>query len=212
MISSLSGANAAYRSITAASSKVARNSDSTSFPETLPLASARISGTSVSDSLDTLTVTGMGRLLSENSLILPTISNVQKLSAELSENLGALFTEAGIDTETPVEFEMDNETGQITVKGDREDTEQITRLVNDNPEIKRRIQTVIAISSHTYQIPENLSFQSEYRNSENPFDVVSKYARLFRSQNQYAYSVRFNGKGIQVRVDGKTWVDTGVET
>jgi hypothetical protein len=133
------------------------------------------------------------------------MENVRKLSAALGKELGSFFRENGISGEPPAEFVMDG-AGQLTVKGDRSDRERIAELVNADPELARRIRTLITISSHAYSLPEHLRFQAEYRASDNPEAVVAKYNHLFGRRESHAFSVRFDGERADVLSDGKVWI------
>jgi hypothetical protein len=157
------------------------------------------------EGLDVIEFSNRGALLAAEPLLLPTASNVRKLSAALSDELGRVFRSAGIEPEPPVEFEVEAWDGSLWVKGDRPDAGQIADLVNADPELKRQLQTVAAISSHACQMEEQLSFQREYRGSNNPEAVVAKYYYLFGASKTPAVSLRFDGQALEVLIDNETW-------
>jgi hypothetical protein len=149
------------------------------------------------------------RLLSED-LILPTEANVRSLSATLSGDLGRFFSESGVSSEPPIKMDVDWNTGNIGVKGDRADKEKIQDLINGNEAIKEEIRNLAAIGSHAAGMADSLKFEEEYLASSNPESVVAKYSSLFGLHRQsHAISIQFDGSSIQVMSDGQNWISSG---
>jgi hypothetical protein len=151
---------------------------------------------------DTLTISGRGKLLAENQLLLPTASNIQALSAALSHNMSTLFTSAGISS-TSCDIDVDERTMEITVKGDGSERAAIQKVIDGSEEIKNQIRTLAAISSHAAGMADSLKFQKEYAASTNPESVVSKYAALFGQKATKDISLHFDGTAVTVLANGK---------
>jgi len=159
---------------------------------------------------DAVQLSTEGRLMAGlGDLILPTEANVRRLSAALSKELGGFLSGLGISPQPPVEFSVGS-AGDIQIKGDRADKEQILGLINGNESIKTQIRNLAAISSHAVGMEESLKFQEEYLASSNPESVVAKYSYLFGSyRRQHSISLMFDGNGIRVMSDGKQWTSSG---
>lgn len=179
------------------------HSDRTNSTARTSLNSAATSGKTTGP--DTIQLSAKSRLLAMNDLLLPTASNIQTLSAALSKDLNALFSEAGISTKPPVEIDVDEKTMDITVKGERPDKEKISALIDSNEKIKNQIRTLAAISSHAAGMEESLKFQKEYMASSNPEGVVQKYSALFNSQKVNDLSFLFDGSSIHTFSNGLEW-------
>jgi hypothetical protein len=158
---------------------------------------------------DTVELSKDGRLAVADllsDLMLPTEENVRKLSAQLSRDLGSLLTNAGISAEPPITFST-GYSGEIVVEGNRPDKEQILKAVNADEKVSQEIRNTAAISSHAAGMAESLEFQREYRASNDPEAVVAKYSHLFTSgQRSHHTALVFDGHGIDVMSDGKTWL------
>ncbi|MFA6243478.1 MAG: hypothetical protein WC655_21235 [Candidatus Hydrogenedentales bacterium] len=202
MISRVSDAQSAYAYRTSLSKKSGNTQYSGSFANSL----TQMLSNSESN-LDTVEISNVGSLLASQPLLLPTNKNVQALSAGLASKLGGFFRENGIEKDPPITIEVDNNTGAISVSGDRDDTGRIAELINEDPELSKQIRTLNAISSHAYEIPKHLAFQEEYRNSDSPEDVVAKYSSLFGPQMARSFSIVYDGSAVQMMVDGKAWGD-----
>jgi hypothetical protein len=152
---------------------------------------------------DTLTISGKGKLLAANELLLPTSSNIQALSASLSHNISTLLKSAGISSMSSFEIDVDERTMDITVKGDGKERAAIQKTIDGNEDIKKEIRTLAAISSHAAAMTESLKFQKEHAATGDPRSVVSKYAALFGQQRAHDISLRFDGTAFTVLADGK---------
>lgn len=154
---------------------------------------------------DTVRISSQSRLLASQPLLLPTESTVRELSETLSASLDALFDEAGLAIQPPVELRVDEQSGEIVASGDRDDIEQINELLNADPELRQQIQTTLAIASHAAGMQESLKFQREYRASSNPEQVAARYAHLFGAQMPHGQALSYGTDGAQVLVDGQPW-------
>lgn len=154
---------------------------------------------------DTVQAPGASRLLAQ-PLLLPTERNVRALSADLAKKLSTFFRDAGITAESPVEFSINENTGEIRVKSDRPDAKHIEDLLNQDADLRRLVQTLTALSSHAYELPLHLKFQDEYRASDNPQAVVDKYAFLFGPRIRHQFSFRFDGSAVGVLADNRMWL------
>lgn len=152
---------------------------------------------------DTLTISGKGRLLAENELLLPTTANIQALSATLSQHMSSLLKSAGISSMSSCEIDVDERTTDITVKGDGSERVAVQKAIDGNEEIRNEIRTLAAISSHVAGMTESLKFQKEYAASSDPESVVSRYAALFGQQRADDISLTFDGTAITVLANGK---------
>lgn len=131
---------------------------------------------------------------------------LRQLSAALSEELGNIFQASAIDPLPPVEIDVDEVSGELRLKGDRADKDRISALIDANPEVKRRIRDIAAISSHAIDLSERLQFQQDYRAASAPTAVGAKYARLFGPQESADLSLLFDGQDVHVLADGKPWI------
>jgi hypothetical protein len=105
-----------------------------------------------------------------------------------------------------VEFDIDVNTDQVSVKGDHPDADRIEEAVNGNEELKEKMKTLQAIASHVHGMEDSLAFQREYRASSNPASVVAKYAYLFSGNRRSAVvSIVFDGGNAGLKTDGKDW-------
>jgi|GEM_PF-1240039 len=152
---------------------------------------------------DTLTISGKGKLLAANDLMLPTAASIQALSTTLSQNISTLLNSAGISSTSSCEIDVDERTMDITVRGGGSERAAIQKAIDDNEEMGNEIRTLAAISSHVAGMTESLKFQKEYAASSDPESVVSRYAALFGQQKVNDVSLRFDGTAITVLANGK---------
>jgi hypothetical protein len=169
------------------------------------LTSALTTASSAAAKYDTVQTSSASSLASQ-SLLMPTEENVQELSARLADKMNSLLKKSGIRSTPPIEISVDANTGKIKVNSDRADAKTIEAVLNANKEVKQLAQTVNALSSHTYDLNEQLQFQKEYRASNNVEAVIAKYASLFGTQKTHTFSMRLDGSRMQVLADGKAWL------
>lgn len=143
-------------------------------------------------------------------LLLPNRENVQKLSSALSEDLKKLFNEAGIDSTPPVEFAVDPYTGQVSVKGNRPDTQQIADLVKGHRDIEMQIRNIAGMSSHVVALGKAMEASQAYRAAQSAAEVnnvIARYSSVYSGHiDVHNFSLVFNGVDVQVNADGQTWM------
>ncbi|MBX7255697.1 MAG: hypothetical protein K1Y02_05000 [Candidatus Hydrogenedentes bacterium] len=200
MISRISDSQSAYAYRSSVSKKPANAQYSGSFTNSL---TQMLNDSELTP--DTVEFSGASQLLASQPLILPTAKSVQALSADLASKLGDFFRENGFEKDPPITIKVDDNTGVISVTGDRNDTDRIAELINENKDLAYQVRTLNAISSHAYEMPKHLAFQEEYRDSDNPEDIVSKYSYLFGPQVHRSFSIVYDGSAVQMMVDGKAW-------
>jgi hypothetical protein len=141
-----------------------------------------------------------------DSIILPTYSNLNKITSGLSVLLSSFFEQKGINYDSPVDIKVDTEEGKIEVSGDRDDIAVIGEAINSNPDLKEKIITVNAIASHVCQMPEHLAFQKEYFISDDPEQVINKYSHLFNEDScEPELKMKFFGNSIKIYLNGEAW-------
>jgi hypothetical protein len=141
-----------------------------------------------------------------DTIILPTFSNLEKISGSLSGILSKFFMESGISTNPPVDISVNPYTNEIEISGGREDAAGIEEMINSNEDLKDKILTVNAIASHVCQMPEHLAFQKEYFESDYPEQVLAKYSHLFSDNNsEHSISFKFSPGGLEIYYDGEPW-------
>jgi hypothetical protein len=129
---------------------------------------------------------------------LPTVKNVQALSAALCRDLTEAFREAGIPVQPPIELRVDSESGRIRASADRPDATQIEHKVNSDEKLAESIRTTLAIGSHALGMERGLAFQREYLKSDSARAVVGKYADLFGARGNDEVWLRFDERGVSV--------------
>jgi hypothetical protein len=147
-------------------------------------------------------------------LMFPSRENVQKLSASLFKDLKELFSQAGISSTPPVEFTVDSYTGQVGVADKRPDAGQIADLIKENPAIELQIHNIAAMSSHVVGMEKAMEANQAYRAAESAAEidrVIARYSSVY-SQNGpkqvVDFSLRFNGKDVQINADGEQWLSS----
>ena len=154
------------------------------------------------DNLDTISRPGLG-LLAE-PLILPTMHDVQELSADLAEALGKFFLEQGVYVDEDVEFSVNPNSGYVSVKGDFPEAGRIEELVNQDEDISERIRTLNATASIVYGMQRALEFQEKYRAGADPEMLMREYSDLFDDRPTTS-SITYNGENTSLTMDGKAW-------
>jgi len=152
--------------------------------------------------------TPKGGLL-DRELVLPSMENLEKISDRLSYIMDVAYAREGIPAAPPVELRYSYSKNEIIVKGDREDIDKISELVNGNDDLKEAIRSTMAISSHVVAIQESLQFQQEYMNSSDPERVVSKYSHLFNDNRKYPESGLRYGSSLEVLSGSSKVYETG---
>ena len=117
--------------------------------------------------------------LFNSKLLLPSMKNVAMLAEGLNSLLSDLYSENGLPSDPPVELKYSEAENRIKVYGNRNDTQRIEELINEDADLKEYARSFLAISSHAAGIQESLEFQEEYRRSNGSDAVIRKYSHLF---------------------------------
>jgi len=162
---------------------------------------------------DAVRVSPQGKSLSElPPLLFPTRANVQKLSDMLSHDLKNLFSQAGINPYPAVEFDVDSYTGEVSVKRNRPDAQQIAELIKNNPDVELQIHNIAAISSHVVAMDKAMEADKAYRAAHSTAEinnVVARYSSIYSGQTQVTdFSLLFDGSDVQVKANGAAWLPT----
>lgn len=153
--------------------------------------------------------TGLGFL--GEKLLLPNAQTLGELSSGLKNSLDELFSENGISNDPPVELAYNYNTNEVEVSGDRDDTDQISQLINNDPELKEQTRTLLAIASHYAAMQESFQFTKEYMNSDNPEAVVAKYSDLFDGTRKYPEVSYLFGAESALQSDGEAMSLSGAD-
>lgn len=146
--------------------------------------------------LDIVELSSQSLLMAQSQLVMPTLQNVSRLSDSTASALDKIFQDAGINCQPPIEIEMDEATGNLTVSGDRDDTQQIEDLLNGNAAFKEQFQTFSAVASHARAIVDGL----QALNSSASTDELSQI-----SAANYEFSLRIDGNKMNILFNGETW-------
>ncbi|PLX70276.1 MAG: hypothetical protein C0602_05545 [Denitrovibrio sp.] len=146
-----------------------------------------------------------GTKLSNEPLMLPNQASLKELSERLDYMLDLLFVRNDIPKDPPVEMQYSYTRTEIIIKGDRDDIDKIANLINEDEDISDLARTTLAIASHVINMAESLRFQKEYRDSEEPQEVVEKFAYLFDEERHYHHASIKYGDGLDILSDGKNY-------
>lgn len=160
-------------------------------------------GDNVSISVKQTTVTGTAVCGSEG--LSPHNASLKSLTSQLYEMMDAFFEKHNIRKDPPVRIEYSYVKTEVQIVGDREDVEEIQRLINEDPDIKGKIQKVLAIASHVINMAETLAFQNEYRKTDDPKAVVDKFNHLFDEERHMHRPTLEYGEESFLLSDGKKY-------
>lgn len=167
---------------------------------------------SSTDATENVSLSTKGKLLAEKPLLSPTRENVQKLSSALYEDLKELFDQAGINSNPPVEFDVDSYTGKVSVKGNRPDAQQIAEMIKKNPDIEMQIHNIAAISSHIGPMEKAMQANDAYRAAKTQAElnnVIAKYSSVYSGKlDATDFSLVFNGDDVQIQANGTPWISS----
>lgn len=79
---------------------------------------------------------------------------VQTMAAQLSSSMDSIFLKAGIDTSKPIRINIHPYTG-IPFVGEHPDKGRIQRLLDDTPDLLRKIKNLNSVASYSYQISQS---------------------------------------------------------
>ncbi|ADD67113.1 hypothetical protein Dacet_0313 [Denitrovibrio acetiphilus DSM 12809] len=131
--------------------------------------------------------------------------NLKELCERLGYMLDLLFIRNGIPKDPPVEIGFSYTSTEIQIKGDRDDIEELTRLISEDPDIVDQINNVLTLAGSLINIAESLRFQSEYRTSDDPEAIVSKYSHLFEDGREVHKAILSYGDGLSLVSDGNIY-------
>jgi len=146
-----------------------------------------------------------GTKLSSEDTSLPGNASLKELTERLDYMLDLLFVRNGIPKNPPVVIEYSYTRTEITITGDRDDIEEISRLVNGDDDIRKLAETALTFASHVINMAEGLRFQKEYSESTEPDEVMNKYAFLFDEERHYSHAGFRYGDGLDILSDGKNY-------
>jgi hypothetical protein len=95
---------------------------------------------------------------------------------ELENDVRSLFLENGVPLSPEVELTCDG-AGQVRVRGDHPQKDEIETLFEDNPELANDFRAVSGLSSHVDAAREHQGFAALYR--QDPEAAVARYGHLF---------------------------------
>ncbi|PLX65923.1 MAG: hypothetical protein C0603_13185 [Denitrovibrio sp.] len=137
-----------------------------------------------------------GTVMSNEELSLPDMENLEEVTERLQYLMDLMFVRNDIPTDPPVEIEYSYTRTEITVKGDREDINQISQLMNDNKEIKDEVKKINDIWNNFLGMYDAL--QSQNFNHDNPEVETAKeeYPDLFDEDGKFHYPKMSYGETI----------------
>lgn len=167
-----------------------------SYQKTVTTVTYQRTEMAVSDSTSTESTSGAsttrGSLFELEEITLPTPENLMEKTSQLYERLDSFFEKNGIQKDPPINIDYSYSSNKVEITSTREDAEEIEKLINEDPELKEEVRSVLAMASHVIAISESVTFQEEYRNSSNPEAVVGKYSHLFNgSQRTHECSLNY---------------------
>lgn len=134
-----------------------------------------------------------GVILKGEAITIPTPERLMADTSKLYNGLDELFAKYGIEKDPPVSFDVASD-GEIKVKGDRDDLEEIEKLVNEDPEIKRQIQNVTASAEIIAELARSAAFSNSIADSDNPEAIAAKYSNYTSGKSHIRYSLIY-GEG-----------------
>ena len=139
---------------------------------------------------DTVHLTSQGRIMSElSSRMEPTPEAVGKLSNALAGDLKSLFRRNAVDLRGNAVFEMDSNSGKVSVKDDQPNAREIAALIESHPGVARQIHDVAALSSHLLASRQSADSHRASRVAKSATQV-SAFAADFDSRSSRTNSAR----------------------
>lgn len=119
---------------------------------------------------------------------LPSLENILAFSSYIRENIVFLLNNAGLDYEPPFEIDMDARSGGIVLRGDRNDLNMISRLINLDEETRDGLVTLLSIAEQTYHLLENIDSDTPLADITRDEKVVylfgDGYLSLYKEHNE----------------------------
>ena len=75
----------------------------------------------------------------------PTRENVRNLSAALADDLKRLIRQSAAPTRRDIGFEVDQHTGEVSIRGESDDSRALAALIDGQPEVGRKIQDIASL-------------------------------------------------------------------
>ena len=147
-----------------------------------------------------------GSVNSSTGVISAEHQSLSDLTERINYLLDLMFVRNGIPKDPPVEIEFSYTRTEVTVRGDRSDIEQISRLINEDSELSELIKSAMALASQMINMAESLRFQKEYRESPDQEEIVNRYAYLFQEERHYHHASMQYGSGLNILSDGKIYI------
>lgn len=136
----------------------------------------------------------------------PTREGVETMTADLADELDAAFTSAGLASEPPVTFTMDD-TG-IHAAGERDDLAAIDTLVASDANLRQSIRMSHAITAQAYAL-EHTKPEDSYREVSDPQVAVERFVRMMEAQKATAMAFVYGSRGVSVTANGTAWPEAG---
>lgn len=139
---------------------------------------------------DTVHLTSQGKMMSElSSRMEPTPEAVGKLSNTLAGDLKNLFRRNAVDLRGNAAFEVDSNSGKVSVKDDQPNAREIAALIESHPGVARQIHDVAALSSHLLASRQSADLHRASRVATSATQV-SAFAADFDSRSDRTDSAR----------------------
>ncbi|NVO12519.1 MAG: hypothetical protein HXX10_00620 [Rhodoplanes sp.] len=136
----------------------------------------------------------------------PTREGVETMTADLAEELDTAFASAGLASEPPVSFTVDD-TG-IHAAGERDDLAAIDALVASDAHLRQSIRISHAITAQAYAL-EHTSPEDSYREVSDPQVAVERFVRMMEAQKATTMTFVYGGSGVSVTANGTAWPPSG---
>ncbi|WP_146604633.1 hypothetical protein [Rhodoplanes roseus] len=133
----------------------------------------------------------------------PTREGVATLTTDLATELDAAFAKAGLATDPPVTFTVDD-TG-VHAEGDRDDLAEIDALLAGDVDLRRSIRMADAIAAQAYAL-ETTPPEDSYRGASDPQVAVDRFIRMMESQKATTtMAFVYRGGSVAVTANGAAW-------
>ena len=113
-------------------------------------------------------------------------SALEQGSEAFESRVSELFLENGISLDPPVELTTDAG-GNVRVKGDHPQKEEIEQLFADNPGMSNEFRKISVLSSLVEAAAEYEEFAKLYE--QDPYAAVARYAHLFNNMPREEFSL-----------------------
>jgi hypothetical protein len=132
----------------------------------------------------------------------PTREGVETMTADLADELDAAFASAGLASEPPVSFTVDD-TG-IHAAGGRDDLAAIDALVTSDAHLRQSIRMSHAITAQAYAL-EHTKPEDSYREVRDPQVAVERFVRMMEAQKATTMAFVYGDGSVSVTANGTAW-------